>query len=119
MAKILHLGIDPNLRNLISNIVASLGHEFVSFDNPDEAELNAKDADLIIVSESTIDDDHFNGLLFALDRKGEGKRVVIFGGVHKFSRIPFVSDRASKDPHRVRVVIEKMLIEHSVVPTIS
>lgn len=109
MAKVLHLGVNSQIRDLISSVVSEMGHEILFFSDPDLALQNSCDVDLFIVSEGTIDNDHFNGYLFALERMGEGKKVIILADRHKFTRVPYLSRSESRNPDTVRSAIAELL----------
>ncbi len=109
VAKILHLGVNSQIRDVISSVVIEMGHEIVFFSDPDLALSNSSDIDLFIVSEGTIDGDHFNGYLFALERIAEGKMAIILADRHKFAKVPYLNRNESQNPDMMRSTFAGLL----------
>lgn len=94
MASVLLLEDDRELRKKILALLVGAGHSVISCQTVSEAREIAGHVDLYVCGPLG---KHSDGLVFALEKADQDKRVVIVANRRKFSRLPFVSHQQLKD----------------------
>ncbi|MDQ3089611.1 MAG: hypothetical protein M3Q24_00455 [bacterium] len=107
MAKILHLEEDPAIRKKMRDILTKSGHQVTSVDAINEAATSGG-YNLYVCGPLNKQSD---GLGFAVDMLGRGRKVLIMASLRKFSRVRFLSTHALSNTKYVRGFIESLLAE--------
>lgn len=88
MARVLHLDDSQELRKQVRELLDTSEHQVISCSSEDEARSVSGPLDLFICGPLG---KHSDGLIFALDKSGEGSKILILAGKRKFSGLPFFS----------------------------
>ncbi len=107
MAKILHLEEDPAIRKKMQDILSKSGHQVTSV-NAINGVATSGGYNLYVCGPLNKQSD---GLGFAVDMLGMGRKVLIIAPLRKFSRVRFLSTHALNNKEYVKGFIESLLAE--------